>query len=261
MGGSIHASTRMWTWGLGLAALTSCVDPFGFDSTPQNTTGSAGGGGGRSTSSSSQTASGPSTSSGSSTVGSSTGTNGSGGAGGATGGSAGSGGKMGAGGSGGGSGSGGSGGATGGGKPDAGPDASRDGGNRLDSGSDSGPLGAKPCPMNRFYPPLPDGDEATCPPHVTDLNQFVPVTAPVDGCTPLSHPGSDCPFYFFSWQNFMIATQPDAQGKPAFLSWGTIENVFGSGAGQPPPPTPVLLGSVTQAGGRQVLIDQSGHAI
>src|SRR5436309_3239186 len=85
--------------------------------------------------------------------------------------------------------------------------------------------------------------------------------APVNGCTPLPHPGSDCPFYFFSWQNFMIAAQPDAQGKPAFLSWGTIENVFGSGAGQPSPAIPVLLGGVTQAGGRQVLIDQSGHAI
>jgi hypothetical protein len=59
----------------------------------------------------------------------------------------------------------------------------------------------------------------------------------------------------------MLTTQPDAQGKSAFLSWGTIENTFGSGAGRPTPAIPELLGGVTQAGGRQVLIDQQGHAI
>jgi hypothetical protein len=139
----------------------------------------------------------------------------------------------------------------------AGVDAGKDVG-RVDSGSALIPL---PCPTNRFYPPLPDGAEATCPPHVTDLNQFLPTTAPVDGCTPLPHPGSDCPFYFFSWQNYMIATQPDAQGKSALLSWNTIENTFGAGAGTPTPAIPEITAGVTQAGGRQVLIDQNGHAI
>src|SRR6266404_8375479 len=82
----------------------------------------------------------------------------------------------------------------------------------------------------------------TCPPHLTDLTPWLPVTPPVVGCTPLPHPGSDCPFYFFAWQNFMIATQPNAQGRPAFLSWGTIENTFGSNAGMPAPATPFLGG-------------------
>jgi len=96
---------------------------------------------------------------------------------------------------------------------------------------------------------------------LADLNPWLPVTPAVVGCTPLPHPGSDCPFYFFSWQNFMIATQPDAQGRSAFLSWGTIENTFGAHAGEASPSTPFLGGGVTQAGGRQVLIDQNGRAI
>jgi len=244
-----HLAKHGWICGLGLA-LASCVDPFGFDNSSAQTGSStgAGGEGGRSTTSL--------TSGNSGSTGSSTGASGSGGAGGAMGGRGGAGGNTGMGGSGGAIDS-------GVGKPDSSLDGGKDSGSiRLDSGSDAGPLGEQPCPTSRFYPPLPDGDEATCPPNVTDLNQFLPVTAPVNGCTPLPHPGSDCPFYFFSWQNFLIATQPDAQGKPAFLSsWGTIETVFGAGAGQPPPAIPELLGGVTQAGGRQVLIDQNGHAV
>lgn len=59
----------------------------------------------------------------------------------------------------------------------------------------------------------------------------------------------------------MIATQPDDNGRPAFLGWNTIENTFGAGAGAPNPAIPVLTAGVTQAGGRQVVIDQNGHAL
>lgn len=79
---------------------------------------------------------------------------------------------------------------------------------------------------------------------------------------PLPHPAGECRFYSQSWQEFLIATQPDAAtGKPAFLNWNTIENTFGAGAGKPTPAMPVLTAGVTQAGGRQIVIDQNGHAL
>jgi len=81
------------------------------------------------------------------------------------------------------------------------------------------------------------------------------------GCKPLPHPAGECRFYQHSWHEFLIATQPDAQGRPAFLSWNTVENTFGLGAGQPSPAIPVLTAGVTQAGGRQVVIDQNGNAL
>jgi hypothetical protein len=253
MGRSVRPSTRTWFCGVAVAALASCVDPFGFDNKSQSDTSSSGAGGGSSTTGSTDSTNGSTTNSTTASTSSTTMSNG------ASGGSSGIGGAAGSsGGAGGGSG-GSSGGAPDGGIPDSGLDASRDSTVRADAGD--GGLGVIACATTRFYPPPPDGADVTCPPHVTDLNQFVPTTAAVNGCTPLPHPGSDCPFYFFSWQNFMIATQPDSTGKPAFLSWGTIENTFGSGAGQPAPATPELRGGVTQAGGRQVLIDQSGHAI
>jgi hypothetical protein len=122
--------------------------------------------------------------------------------------------------------------------------------------SNSAPVLA--CPDD---PPVPDGGGATCPADLKDVEAWLPVTPPVIGCKPPAHPGTECRFYQFSWQNFLIATQPGTDGKPAFFDWGTIENTFGPSAGQPPPATPHLGGGVTQAGGRQVVIDQKGHAI
>ena len=166
-----------------------------------------------------------------------TGSAGASGAGGATG-SGGSGGTSGMGGANGGaSGKGGSGGASDGGtsKPDASVDGGK-AGSRPDGGSDAGPLGAMPCPTNRFYPPPPDGAEVTCPPHVTDLNAFVPNTAAVVACTPLAHPGSDCPFYFFSWQNFMIASQKLIRGSRTLAIGSVMAYGFGKWSGPRPGP-------------------------
>jgi hypothetical protein len=103
--------------------------------------------------------------------------------------------------------------------------------------------------------------ELTCPDDPKVVQGWLPTTPPINGCRPLPHPARECLFYQFAWQNFLIATQPDATGSPAFLSWHIIENTFGAGAGQPNPPVPVLTGGVTQAGGRQVLVDQNRHAI
>jgi hypothetical protein len=114
------------------------------------------------------------------------------------------------------------------------------------------------CPVD---PEPPAGMDPTCPANIKEVDGWLPVTPPVVGCKPPAHPDTECRFYQFSWQNFLIATQPGAGGKPAFLDWGTIENTFGPNAGQPAPAIPFLGGGVTQAGGRQVLIDQKGHAI
>jgi hypothetical protein len=107
----------------------------------------------------------------------------------------------------------------------------------------------------------PPGDDLTCPDDPKILQTWLPNTPPISGCKPLPHPARECLFYQFAWQNFLLATQPDAAGQPAFLSWHIIENTFGAGAGQPNPPVPILTGGVTQAGGRQVVVDQKGHAI
>ena len=131
---------------------------------------------------------------------------------------------------------------------------------RPDVRPDMAPPVALPlCPQD---PPVPPGGEVSCPAVLTDLDPWFPITPAVKGCKPPVHPATECRFYQFAWQNFLIATQPDViSGRPAFLSWNTIETVFGDGAGTPVPAVPFLSGGVTQAGGRQVLIDQKGHAV
>src|SRR5262252_5881448 len=89
--------------------------------------------------------------------------------------------------------------------------------------------------------------------------EWLPTTPPPDLFQPLPHPHSECPFYRGGWQNFLIATQPDASGAPAFLSYPTIDTVFQSS--KPKPAQRSVLGDVRQAGGREVLIDQNGNPI
>jgi hypothetical protein len=132
---------------------------------------------------------------------------------------------------------------------------------------DAGPVVALPAPPIRDCPPdppIPDGGSLSCPANLRDIANWFPITPPMDangGCRPAPHPAGECFFYQHSWHEFLIATQPDAQGRPAFLSWNTIENTFGAGAGAPSPAIPYIGAGVTQAGGRQVVIDQNGHAV
>jgi hypothetical protein len=123
------------------------------------------------------------------------------------------------------------------------------------------PDGPPPVIVDCPNPSPPDGGELECPVDPAVLKTWFPVTPAIKGCRPAPHPAVECLFYQFAWQNFLIATQPDAQGRPAFLGWNTIENTFGAHAGEPAPAVPFLSGGVTQAGGRQVLVDQKGHAI
>lgn len=263
MSRSLHRSTPAAICLVGFAVFGACVDPFPLDTKPQPSAGSGGSiagavgsGGGVST--------GGSLGQGGMAAGSggSAGPGGSAGAGGSTGvgGAAGAGGTTDTGGAAG------MGGTTTADASQGGAGGIREGGADSVVGSDAGivTLQAPPivdCPPD---PPIPDGGTLTCPSNLGDIANWFPVTPPMDangGCRPLPHPAGECRFYQHSWHEFLIATQPDAQGRPAFLSWNTIENTFGSGAGQPSPAIPVLVAGVTQAGGRQVVIDQNGHAL
>jgi hypothetical protein len=84
-------------------------------------------------------------------------------------------------------------------------------------------------------------------------------TPPLELYLPLPHPATECPFYFGAIQNFLRAMQPDANGVPALFSYPTIDSIF-------KPKIPhgserSVLGSVKQAGGRQIVIDQNGNTL
>jgi hypothetical protein len=89
--------------------------------------------------------------------------------------------------------------------------------------------------------------------------EWLPNTPPLDMFKPLPHPAGECPFYRGSWQNFLVATQPDAEGRPDFLSWANIDSLFVSS--RPRAALRAELGDIRQAGGRQILIDQNGRTI
>lgn len=98
-------------------------------------------------------------------------------------------------------------------------------------------------------------EEEICP----ASNEWLPNTPAPDLFKPLPHPATECPFYRGSWQNFLVATQPDADGNPAFLTWATPDSLFFSS--KPRTATRSVLGEIRQAGGRQIAIDQNGHAL
>ncbi len=128
------------------------------------------------------------------------------------------------------------------------------------------PVPNAPFPRCDQIPPAPGGGgeeaEPPCPENAGfELRNWFPKTPDVVSCFPLSHPATECPFYQFGFQHFLVATQPEEQGQnrgaPAFLSWASIETTFGAGAGQPAPAGPPILNAgVTQAGQRQVLVDR-----
>ena len=103
------------------------------------------------------------------------------------------------------------------------------------------------CPID---PEPPAGMEPTCPANIKEVDSWLPVTPPVVGCKPPAHPETECRFYQFSWQNLLIATQPGAGGKPAFLDWATIENTVSAPARESPPRRVPHLGGGVTPGGR-----------
>ena len=101
----------------------------------------------------------------------------------------------------------------------------------------------------------PSQADGPCPASV----EWLPTTPRLEMFKPPPHPASECPFYRGGWQSFLIATQPDATGRPALLGYPTIDDVFQSA--KPPSAQRALLGDIRQAGGRHVLIDQNGNSI
>jgi hypothetical protein len=89
--------------------------------------------------------------------------------------------------------------------------------------------------------------------------EWLPNTPALDRFKPLPHPAGECPFYRAGWQNFLIATQPDAQGSIALESYPTVDTLFESS--KPRAATRAWLGDIKQAGGRQILIDQNGRTL
>jgi hypothetical protein len=88
-------------------------------------------------------------------------------------------------------------------------------------------------------------------------------TPPLRQFLPLPHPAGECPFYRGAWQNFLIATQPDANGEPFVKAMPTIDDVFTSYKPHAKRGTKdrAWLGDIKQAGTRDILIDQNGHTI
>jgi hypothetical protein len=103
---------------------------------------------------------------------------------------------------------------------------------------------------------LQEGEEAEI---CSSSEEWLPSTPPLDLFKPLPHPAGECPFYRGSWQNFLVATQPDADGRPDFLNWATIDSMFLSSL--PKAAVRAELGDIRQAGGRQILIDQNGRSL
>lgn len=125
--------------------------------------------------------------------------------------------------------------------------------------------------------------------HTPDVAMFLP--AP--------HPDSECPFYRGVYQFFLKATEPDANGRPAFMNpslYPNLLNAFsypsalqsgfqvdtGDLSGDPtkspdpyvnpsataaatirsgPPTGLTQLGIIHQAGPRQIFVDQNGHTL
>jgi hypothetical protein len=95
---------------------------------------------------------------------------------------------------------------------------------------------------------------------------WLPNTPPVRMFTPPPHPDTECPFYRGAYQNFLIATQPLANGDPALVQYATLDDAFIHQS------TPKLhavrntsgrawLGAIKQAGQRNVLVDQDHHTL
>ena len=93
--------------------------------------------------------------------------------------------------------------------------------------------------------------------------EWFPTTPPVPMFEPTPHPDTECPFYRGAYQNFLLATQPDAKGRPALVHYPTIDDAFVSATPHATRNTAgrAWLGTVLQAGYRNVLIDQDGHTL
>jgi hypothetical protein len=104
-----------------------------------------------------------------------------------------------------------------------------------------------------------------------DLDQVCPASSEwlphtpteVELFNPEPHPSPECPFYRGGYQNFLIATELDARGEPAIVSYPTIDDLFQSATphGVRNTSARAWLGDIKQAGQRAIVIDQNGHSL
>jgi hypothetical protein len=94
-------------------------------------------------------------------------------------------------------------------------------------------------------------------------DDWLPNTPPVRMFDPAPHPDTECPFYRGAYQNFLIATQPLANGDPALLQYPTLDDAFTSAKPHGVRNTAARswLGAVRQAGQRDLLIDRDHHTL
>jgi hypothetical protein len=120
-----------------------------------------------------------------------------------------------------------------------------------------------PTPFSNAPRMADGGDVVTAQEDCPISAEWFPNTPPVRMFVPTPHPDTECPFYRGAYQNFLIATQPDATGQPALLRYATLDDAFISATPHAPRNTSgrAWLGTVRQAGYRNTLIDQDGHTL
>ena len=90
--------------------------------------------------------------------------------------------------------------------------------------------------------------------------EWLPVTpSELQAFKPLPHPAGECAFYRGVWQTFLVATQPDASGQPAILSFPNVDTMFTSALQKAP--NRAILGGIKQAGTRDIVVDQNGRSL
>jgi hypothetical protein len=62
------------------------------------------------------------------------------------------------------------------------------------------------------------------------VDRFLPQTSAPRNALPNPPTNNDCAFYNWAWQTFLFVTQPSTFNRAAFLSYETIEDVFGKAA-------------------------------
>lgn len=104
------------------------------------------------------------------------------------------------------------------------------------------------------------------PPVLGSPEAWFPRTGMPEYTKPLPHPAPDCPFYQAAWHEFLVDTQADARGAPAFLRFPPLNNIFAPAgatahaADSEEAPLTINAGA-NQVVSNGVLIDRDGYPV